>query len=1075
MAEARVELPDGHLVNLSPRPTRDSPYKAYRADYKTTPTELSAITPPRYAPQGRSYEHANPRSASGGSYQKSKTTKLPIPRTVADSHNYELRQTPSPTGLPKPTTPSHSGQRDQPKSTDRDRDQYWKKLRDRFEKDSPLSQRSERSKNSDTEQSPNTRISYQRSRPHASKPPTQAASRGANARSGIPSPSTAKSSPAQGARSTSASRPVDSKNTWRKQGDQWINMDAPDTTPQKSDSAETATESSPRSHPSISPVSAEDSSITDWEDRFVVNMPSAKDPNPPTMTSQQISDYQKSIERVRQNGGKMVDPDSLPSRNASPESKSSIREQRDQSPRAFRAYDGTHEGRQTPTFSREEARQPSPKEHQPQPAQQPAPQPQPQPRAQPTVVSQRLAANHYYSPDEIGHTRISTIWEESPTKVKEKRHPQNADGSFLGCREISGEKNPDEILMFASPDDASLHPRPLALASKKKHQEVKDVKKGTARQTTHRVEETTVLQEEQPQTTRNSKPAQCSKSSKIHQDQNSPPSPSTVPSPRSQGSGKENSNPVHSTPERFGSTDAQGDDDVFIITPTITRTLIPTPDKKPSAPKPQGLRRAGGATQTGPAEAVKAVRAKAQMISTPSGLRPGGLNSKLKPTGSTLTTSQTFPSSTLSSTGNVEGPVDRGQNRTQDPVADEATGTASSTIRGFIRTSGLAKSSGMVRSPTDSLAAILRNGTESLRNRAESLRNASGSLQRGNRKITQISQPILPSRDNSESSRSGRSFQSFQSFQSARELPMDAETLPVTPPKSATVEDEPTAQTSPPEKSTASSKPVAKKVTLLEEKAPQEKPEKAPSSTKRISALAKPSKVDKTPKLPKPSVSEKSSPPKAKKVEITTKEESPPKKQEKEQRAKPQPRIRTSGKVMEIAELDGLQVTSPKDSLQSNITDVHADLGDMHSRDHESDNSVINPLALSLVFNILVVAITQVNRIFRSGTDNYYAKFVVNNTLSMTGHCYHVFSCIYAAVSRYQATGTWPKARNDKVISRFMVELLQAVVYLFILGFAAMLIGRVAGYVVLVSSWIVWFARPFAWGFQCVGRALIMN
>jgi hypothetical protein len=178
---------------------------------------------------------------------------------------------------------------------------------------------------------------------------------------------------------------------------------------------------------------------------------------------------------------------------------------------------------------------------------------------------------------------------------------------------------------------------------------------------------------------------------------------------------------------------------------------------------------------------------------------------------------------------------------------------------------------------------------------------------------------------------------------------------------------------------------------------------------------------------------------------------------------------------MEIAELDGLQVTSPKESLQSNITDVHADLGDMHSQDKsDSEGSGVNPLALSLVFNILVVAVTQVNRALRKGTDSYYTKFVVSNTLSMTGHCYRVFTCIYAAISRYQATGAWPKARDDQAISRFMVELLQAVVYLFILGFAAMLIGRTAGYVVLVSSWIVWFARPFAWAFQCVGRALIM-
>ncbi|KAJ5881652.1 uncharacterized protein N7529_000324 [Penicillium soppii] len=551
MAEARVELPDGHLVNLSPRPTRQSPYKAYRADYKASPTELSATSPPRYAQDARSNGYANSRSASDNTYQKSKATKLPVPRSIAESQSNELRQTPSPTGLPKPITPSHSGQRGQTRSSDRDHDQYLRKLRDKFEKESPLSQRSTRGKESDTEQSPNSRISYHRTRPTAATRTIPTSSREGTTRSGIPSPSTAtKSSPAQGVKSTtSASHPVDSKNKWRKQGDQWINMDVPDNdTPQISARTDTTADSSPRSHPSISPVSAEDSSITDWEDRFVVNMPTAKDPNPPTMTAQQISEYQKSIERVHQTGGRMVDPNSLPSRTTSPESKLSLRSHREHIPTEFRAYDGTYEETHMPSSSRDEPRQLSPPQ-QPQYQQQPDPQPQ----AQPTAAAQhRQATVHYYSPDEIGHNRISTIWEESPTKVKQKRHPQNADGSFLGCREISGEKNPDEILMFASPDDASLHPRPLALASKNKHRQWKEVKKGIARQTMHRVEETIVLQEERPEISQNSKPAQCSKSSTIFHDQNYPPKQQPIPRTGSQNSGKENFHPpaVHPNDRR---------------------------------------------------------------------------------------------------------------------------------------------------------------------------------------------------------------------------------------------------------------------------------------------------------------------------------------------------------------------------------------------------------------------------------------------------------------------------------------------------------------------------------------------
>jgi hypothetical protein len=1049
-----VELPDGHLVNLSPRPSRQGPYKAYRADYKVTPTELSATTPPRYLQEPTPTDHANASGVSDYTFQKSKPTKLPVSRALADSRNDASNKTPSPTGLPKPTTPIHSVGRlgDQASSSDKGREQCWRKVQDKFEKESPVSLGSTKSKES--VQSPNPRISYQRSRPPNYTPPSLGSPRAGVVRSGIPSPSTSKISPVQAARTdVSVSRPVDSLNKWRKQGDQWVNMDVAEDTPQKSARTDTTVDSSPRSHPSISPVSTEDSSVTDWEDQFVVNMPTAKDPNPPTMTAQQISEYQKSIERVHREGGQMADPDSLPSRNASCESKSSLSGQRNPSPKEFPTYDGMYEGHQLTSSSHELSRP------LPQPQYQQQSQPQSQPQA--SAASQRQVVNHYYSPDEIGNNRISTIWEESPTKVKEKRHLQNADGSFLGCREISGEKNPDEILRFASPDDASLQPRPLALTSKTKQKATKEVKITPAPQTMHRVEETTKLQREQPTTFRNTNPAQCLKQSTMCKDQSCPTNPTAIPRKGSQDSGKENFRPTNIAPnstEQPGAPgEGRGDDDVFIITPTITRTMIPTPDKRPSAPKPQGLRRPGGTSLNVTAEAIMAVRAKAQMISTPSGLRPGLPKLDVKPTGPTLTTSHTFPLRNTST--RFEEQDDRDIDRVQDRNPERAAGAASNTIRGFIRTSGL------VRSPTDSLATILRNGTESLRNRAESLRNASGSLQRANRKQTPSPQTTLPSRDNSESSRSEKSFHSAKDSQTV------SGNVPTSLPKMVTTENKP-AETGTlehklsPSGSGALNKPVTKKVTLSEKPPLSHKPDKPPTSTRKISALAKPSKSDKAAKSTDPASSERPSVAKAKKLETP---------QKKDERAKSLPRLRTSDEVLEIAELDGLQVATPKESLQSNITNVYADLGNMHSQDKDdSEGQGVSPLALSLVFNILVVAITQVNRAFRMGAGSPYSKFVVNNTLSMAGHCCRVFSCIFTAVSRYQATGTWPKARNDKAISRFMVDLLQAIVYLFILGFAAMLIGRTAGYVVLVSTWIVWFARPFAWAFQCVGRALIM-
>ncbi|KAJ5372833.1 hypothetical protein N7517_004839 [Penicillium concentricum] len=1053
MDEAHVELPDGHLVNLSPRPVRQTSYKAYRVEYKPS-TELSATPPPRYLQEGIPTGYVVARGASANISQMSKATKLPVPRSFSESRNDDLSQTSSPR-IPKLTPASHSLGRlgDQPRPSEKGHDPYWRKIRDKLE-ESPLLPRRARSKESDKPESPSSPISYHRSRVPTSASQNFASSRAINAPSGIPSPSTVNSSPAQGPRRNEPTTlSEDSQNNWRKQGDQWVNMDVTETTPQKSVKTNATTDSSPRSHPSVSPVSAEDSSITDWEDRFVVNMPTAKDPNPPTMTAQQIAEYQRSIERVHRAGGQMADPETLPSRNASPEIKFIPSEQRTQSPRAVNTYDGANDGRQMPSLPRDQ-RRPSPQPLQNSQLEQHA-QPQPQ-QPQTMTASQRQLASHYYSPDEIGYNRISTIWEESPAKAKEKRHPQNADGSFLGCREISGEKNPDEILTFASPDDASLHPLPLALVSKNKQQAPRQVRKVTDRHAIQRVEETVVLQEERPQTSQNSKPAQCSKPSAMYQDRSRSQNPSPIPRTRSQDSSKENYHPTSNTPERSRSLEAnRGDGDVFIITPTTTRTMIPTPDKKVSSPKPQGLRRPGGANHTVTAEAIQAVRTKAQIISTPSGLRPGD-----PPTGRTLTTSQTFPLGSISAPPKDRDDEGQNQDHAQGRTPERAPGTAPNSIRGFIRTSGLARPSGLARSPTDSIATILRNRTESLRTRAESLRNDSGSPQRVNQQQSPSPQPILPSRDNSESSRSARS------FQFSKDTPIVSATKPPSPPKKVTSENKPEENKESPSRPPTLSKPITKRVTLSETCPSSAKPDKPPTSTKKISALAKPSKLDKISKIAKPVAPEKSPPPKAKKPDTSPK---------KEELVKTLPRLRTSGKVLEIAELDGLQVASPKESLQSSITDVSADLGDLRSQDNaHSDGQGLNPLALSLLFNILVVAVTQVNKAFRMGTGSPYVKFVVNNTLNMTGHCWRVSKCIYTVVSRYQATGAWPKPRNDQAISRFMVELLQAIVYLLILGSAAILIGRTAGYVVLVTSWIIWFARPFAWAFQCVGRALIM-
>lgn len=942
-------------------------------------------------------------------FHKAKATKLPLPKTLAEKSKDQRNQTPSPTGIPKPSSSGFSsgGSGAQSGSRDRERDHYWTKLRDKFEKDSsPLSNRISyvRSRENDKSQASSQANNWQQNKYSTSASrEDQRGHSGTNPRTGIPTPSTNRST-VQNARDSS--RQTDDQKKWTIQEGEWVPHDSKETTPHKSDRTDTTTESSPHSQASVSPVSAEgDSSMTEWEDRFVVHMPSAKEPNPPTMTAQQIAEYQRSIERMHRDGGHFADPNTRPSpRNGTPETKVSPASQRDRTSgnsSPFKAYDGR-------------PMQPQPQtERQPEPPAAPQPQGTLGPQGQP----------HYYSPDEIGKNRISTIWEEqSPSKPKDKRYSANADGSFLGCKEINGPgtKNPDEILLFKSGEEsATLQPRPLAVNAKKKP---KEEKKTSAFRALRKSAENNSVQEEWKQISRNSKHAQCSKQSPVTmcQDQDCP---DAIPRSDSQGSSKENYHPTESessSPEKL--EDGRGEDDVFIITPTITRTMIPTPtpekqakkeERKVSGPKPSGLRRPGGIGLSGTGEAVKAVRAKAQVISTPSGLRPAAGVSQNKSTAPSATSSKTIPLSSIPTAKDVTGAKESAKGKNEvagkdtSPKKDKETleksaQQATNSIRGFIRTSGLARSTGLVRSPTDSIASILRSGTESLRNRAESLRNGNGSII--SRKSSPISQPSGPSRDNSESSRSERS------FISAREK--------ATPP--------PTARTPPINQDSSASKPSSTGKTPPSEKSPPSEKADRSSRAERLEKL------------------------------------------------KEQARLRRATKVVEIAELDGQQVQSSKDHLQPNITDVCDDLGDLDSGDQDvTPKDGVNAVALSMIFEIVVVAVTHMHKFALHMTDSPYAKFLMSNMLNMTRHCYRVFSKVYRAVSRYQATGTWPKAKNDQAIRRFLVELLQAIVYMFILGFGVMVVGRTASYVVLVGSWIVWFARPFAWLFQCVGRALI--
>ncbi|KAJ5805128.1 hypothetical protein N7474_011015 [Penicillium riverlandense] len=997
---ATVKLPEGHCVNLHPRPQQPSPYKAYRAEYNNI-TELSAATPSPYTP------------AAAGNLRRSKATKLPLPKALADKNKDPRGELHSSSSVPRPAplsirSASARNEGAEAESMAKDRDQYWRKIRGKNDKESP--------KEYNTESTNQAQKSWYQNKYETNTEDDLFVTHGASLRTDIAVSSSSNNNLARHTR-TSAHRQVESETKWRKHGDLCVDAEPNDIMPQRSERIEHTTDSSGQSHPSVSPVSAEDSSMTEWEDRFVVHMPTAKDPNPPTMTAHQIAQYQQSIEKVHRSGGQMVDPDALPSPpRSSPKVKANSGAYQDQKTGPFKAYDG----RPMPSL--------------------------PETNQQLATPAQPQGPPGYYSPDEIGKKRFSTIWEESsPSKSKDKRSSA-ADGSFLGCKQINGpreqpreqpredtilapgEKNPDEILLFS--DETSSDPQHAPPKYELKSRQIEEQNAPAAHRTV-RTAEKAALQNEWAPTSRNMKHVQCSKPSSrtMCRDHSCQQHEGSRETSQNSNSNKENSHPTgHSRLPEIPDDDPRGDD-VFIITPTITRTWIPTTEKKALYPKPQGIRRpsvGNGHAVTG--EAMKAVRAKPQMVSTtPSGLRPAIPASLTSSTGPKMTHSQTTQLCRA-----LPAKVDAKEKEERPPNIRQGSGG----IRGFIRTSGL------VKSPSDGLTSIIRTGVGSLH------------LPDPTRKPSSITFSAPPSRDNSDSSKSSKSFYSAKDSTPPSSIKEDHTMVHslLRTAKVVEIAELDGQQVSNPKESIPvpkevpkvakeAHKPVKEAPKPVKEaaKVPKEAPKEAPKLPKEASKLSKEtSRLSK--EIPKPNTAQT----RAEAREVRSLEKTTTR--EKRHSSKDKPKEKHSSR----------KDTSPLDTAIA-VKDV---------------KDAFNPVALSLVFELAVAIASYIHRNFRNWVDNPHVKSVLNSIMNMARHCYRVFMCIFRAVSQYQSTGSWPKPRNDQAISRFLVELLQAIVYLFVLGFGAVVIGRVAGYVVLVGSWVVWFARPFAWTVQSVGRAV---
>ncbi|EFQ99927.1 hypothetical protein MGYG_02934 [Nannizzia gypsea CBS 118893] len=106
---------------------------------------------------------------------------------------------------------------------------------------------------------------------------------------------------------------------WRLKGDQWISLDASERTPVPTPPSNAGMNSSllissrDQAEAHVAFLAESGVPLKNLEDRFVVNMPSVREPCPPSMTPQQIADFQQACNRFYRYDNNMIHPSRVPS------------------------------------------------------------------------------------------------------------------------------------------------------------------------------------------------------------------------------------------------------------------------------------------------------------------------------------------------------------------------------------------------------------------------------------------------------------------------------------------------------------------------------------------------------------------------------------------------------------------------------------------------------------------------------------------------------------------------------------------------------------------------------------------
>lgn len=853
--------------------------------------------------------------------------------------------------------------------------------------------------------------------------------RAANPRTGVVSPSNRTESSQEDTAS-----PLACRQKWKMKDDQWVSVDV-----SRSSSAQTPSSGAKLSMESqgrfprdaSSPMLTPDVLSDDWEDRFVVNMPSAKDPNPPTMTPQQIQEYQEIISRIRLERGTMQEAASEPSR------------------RAVNSEDGS-----TPMLtqsarigSKPAGNSPVRADHEPS-------------------VSPPSSFGKYFSPDEVGPTRVSPIQEGSQQKIK-KPYDGLRDECFMGCMEIDRPhlKNPDEILLFPNMEDECRHsPLPSIPVSKKQSDRRKRLSE----------EEKAVVHEQIPPSLSTRLPLSSKRIASAPQKSNvqeslsqragklavQPPLTSSQTGiPRPATSGKENLVEEVNRKEDDGTT----------VTPPITRVMpqasIPKSTTEPSRLH-QAQRAAGtsyapipptsGTYMPRDANSLFMGHSKTAPTAEPAGIqgnsihqRPGTSKQFTIVADSCAVPSPPSGNRLKLDTNNVFRDVPAATGPSISTIVSPAEERARNTLRArrgkppsVAELDGLQVHQQIESDPVGGPAIEAEDSPQESNSKADPgspENNRTPSIRvEANREATEAELAKLAEK-RAEAQKAAEKL--AEARKHAKRL-AEARAAYKRAQAQKTASEQAAAKTAEErfkERKLAAEKLAEARATYRAAEAKKAAKNKAADekATKRAGEEARAAEERKTAR-------EKRSAERKMEAEKSAKEKGPPSPKKSKDRVPPDPMEGTTG--------DGKR-------------------GEGGVKGGVAGSGGLGLQNCSLLFHIVLLSLVQLHGFLRCNRMFHHLVLVSEKLFEMASHCFRVSKRLGEVWLTYKRTGSWPTSSSEE-LALLTRDVGQAVVYFVVLGFVVMVVGRAAGYIVLVASWIVWISRPFGWVFSRLGGVL---